>query len=419
MKIVLVHGKYFNSWEALGLGYIGAYIKKMLPLTNISFYQGSFDREEDIIEDAVDADIVFFSCTSPSFKYCVEMARRIKKENGNVHMVLGGYHPSSLPEDSLVEGIDQVVVGEGEGAAVDIINGNRDKILIGRRMKFSELDWPDRELIKNERNIGVAYKDTGTKITSFQSARACPFSCKYCADGYCGVLYGGRTAKVERRGIDDLLSEMIFVKEKYGLDFIKFSDPTWNTNLQYIKDFCKEKIRRGLETPFYPNIHAKVVDDEMFDLMAKANCTEIGLGVESGSEKILSQIGKTTNRGHVKNAVELAHKYGIKVRGYFIIGMPDEDEDDLLLTEEFADELDLDEYGFTILCPYPGTKMYYDDPDKFKDIDWANTDEYINDFWETNHLSNKRLREWQTRLTKKFNEKLTWHNKVLLGGQDE
>ena len=191
MKIILVHGKYFNSWEALGLGYIGAYIKKNFPNIDILFYQGCFDDDEDIISEAINADIVFFSCTSPSFKYCVDLAKRIKKENNKVHTVLGGYHPSSLPDESLVEGIDQVVVGEGEFAAVDIINGNREKILIGRRMRFNELDWPDRDLIKNDRNIGVAYADNGTKITSFQSARACPFGCKYCADGYCGVFMEG------------------------------------------------------------------------------------------------------------------------------------------------------------------------------------------------------------------------------------
>jgi len=419
MKVVLVHGKYFNSWEALGLGYIGAYIKKKISGVDLYFYQGCFDDDETVVNGCTDADIVFFSCTSPSFKYCVEISKKIKSINNKVHIVVGGYHASSLPDESLVDGIDQVVVGEGEQAAVDIINGNRDRILFGRRMKFDELDWPDRDLIKNERNMGVAYKDNGIKITSFQSARACPFGCIYCADGHCGVLYGGRSAKVERRDIDDLLSEMFFVKEKYGLDFIKFSDPTWNTNLQYIKDFCKEKIRRGLDTPFYPNIHAKVVDDEMFELMSQANCAEIGLGVESGSPKILSQIGKATNRDHIRNSVKLAHKYKIKVRGYFIIGMPEESEEDLILTEEFAEELDLDEYGFTILCPYPGTKMYHDNPSKFENIDWSVTDEYVNDFWKTNYLSNEQLREWQTRLTKKFNDKLTWHNKILMEKNSE
>ena len=414
MKIVLVHGKYFNSWEALGLGYIGAHIKKIFPDADISFYQGCFDTEKDILSDSIDSDMVFFSCTSPSFKYCVDIATKIKAINSKVRIVIGGYHPSSLPEESLVPGIDQVVIGEGEQAVVDIIKGNTDKIITGRRMKFNELDWPDRDLIKNHRNIEVAHKDTGQNITSFQSARACPFGCKYCADGYSSVMYGGRSAKIERRDVDDLVSEIIDVKEKYKLDFFKFSDPTWNTNLKYTKDFCREKIRRKLTIPFYPNIHAKVVDDEMFRLMKEANCQEIGLGVESGSPKILSQIGKTTTKEDIKKAVELSHRHNIRVRGYFILGMPEETKEDLELTEAFADELDLDEYGFTILCPYPGTKMYHDNVDEFKSIDWSVTDEYINYFWKTNYLSNEELRDWQQKLTEKFKNRITWHNKVLM-----
>jgi len=415
MKIVLVHGKYFNSWEALGMGLIGSHIKKHFSTARLSFYQGCFDSDEDIVNDASDADMVLFSSSSPSFKYCVDIARKIKEVNSRVWIVVGGYHPSAVPEDSLVEGgIDQVVVGEGEGAIVDIINGNRDRIVVGRRMKFNELDWADRSLIKNHRNINVAYENTGLKITSFQSTRACPFQCQYCADGHMGVLYSGTSNRVERRDVGDLVSEIISVQKKYDLDFFKFSDPTWNTNLSYTKDFCREKIRRKLKTPFFPNIHAKVVDDEMFRLMSEANCSEIGLGIESGSPKILSQIGKSTTREDIVNTVNLANKYNIKVRGYFILGMLEENQEDLELTESFADKLDIYEYGFTILCPYPGSKMYHDNPEKFKDIDWSGTDEYINYFWETNYLTNEELRTWQNRLTKKFKDKITWHNKTLI-----
>jgi anaerobic magnesium-protoporphyrin IX monomethyl ester cyclase len=415
MKIVMVQGKYFNSWEAIGLGYIGSYIKKKFHNINISFYHGCFDSCDCIVKGCIGADIVLFSCTSPSFKYCVDLANKIKKKNNKVHTVIGGYHPSALPNGSLVEGIDQVVVGEGEAAVVDIINGNRDSILHGRRMNFNELDWPDRDLIKNNRNIEVAYKENGIKITSFQSVRSCPFKCVYCADGSTKTLYRG--GKVERRDVSDLVSEMVYVKDRYGLDLIKFSDPTWNTSLKYVKDFCREKIGRGLSVPFLTNIHARIVDDEMFKFMKLANCNEIALGVESGSPKILSQIGKTTTRGDILNAVKLSHSNGIKVRGYFILGMPDETEEDLLLTEKFAEELDLEEYGFTILCPYPGTMMFNENPDKFKDIDWSSTDEYINYFWKTNYVSNERLREWQNRLTKKFMNRITWHNKILLEGE--
>lgn len=412
-KVVLVHGKYFNSWEALGLGLIGAYIKKHCPTVQVDFFQGCFDPDDEIVNSAVDADIVFFSCTSPTFPYCLRLAAQIKRVNPTVHTVVGGYHPSATPETCIVPGIDQAVVGEGEAAAVEIINGNRETILHARRLTFDEIVWADRDLIKNHRNIQVAYNDTKKRITSFQSSRSCPFSCQYCLDGATSVLYG-KKVPVNRRSVEDLVSEMIAVCEKYQLDLMKFSDATWNTNKEVVKEFCKEKIARGLRVPFQPNIHARVVDDEMFELMAAAGCYEIAVGVESGSPKILKQIGKNHTREHVLNCVTLAKKHNIRVRGYFILGMPEETEEDLALTQDFAEQLELDEYGFTILCPYPGTVMYNTEPQRFADVDWEQTDEYSNDFWGTKTVSNKQLKIWQRKLTERFRHRITWHNKVLM-----
>ena len=127
---------------------------------------------------------------------------------------------------------------------------------------------------------------------------------------------------------------------------------------------------------------------------------------------VLKMIGKGTTVKTITQAVSWAQEAGIIVRGFFILGMPEENDEDIKLTQALADQLELDEYGFTILCPYPGTQMY--DPNKFADIPWEETDEYSNDFWHTNYLSNQELKEWQKRLTDRYEEKLTWHNRVLI-----
>ncbi len=412
MKISLVHGRYFNSWEALGLGYIGAYLKSHVKDIEVEFYQGCFDDEKTIIERCVDADIVTFSCTTPTFPYVLKIARALKQFNPEIHTVAGGYHPSAIPEDCLVDGIDQVVKGEGEAAILDIVRGNKEKVVQGHTLEFTELPWPDRRLIRNERNIQVAYNDNKKRITSFQSHRACPFMCKYCADGFKKVFYDNtRKAPVRYRPVGDLLDEMQEVTRTYQLDLLKFCDSTWNVNVDWIIEFCREKIKRGFTVPFYPNLHAGMCTEEMISLMAEAGCFEIAVGVESGSPRILKQIGKGTSLKSIKRCVEWAKKARILIRGYFIIGMPDETEEDLRLTEQFAEELELDEYGFSLLCPYPGTQMY--DPEKHGKVDWVHADEYSNDFWRTAHFGNQQLKEWQRYLTEKFSRKLTWHNKVL------
>lgn len=412
MKITLVHGKYFNSWEALGLGYIGAYLKSRRRDVEVNFFQCCFDGDAEVIRGAEDSDIVAFSCTTPTFPHAVKIAGRIKEINPSVRTVVGGYHPSAVASESLVNEIDHVVVGEGEAALLEIVEGRTDRIAIGRPMSFEELPWPDRNLIKNERNIEVAFHDNNKRITSFQSHRGCQFSCKYCLDGHKKALYGDvRKGLVRYRPVSDLLDEIEEVVRNFSIDLFKFSDPTWNTSKEWVIEFCEQKISRRLAVPFYPNIHAGVTSEDMFKIMAKAGCHEIAVGVESGSPEILRQIGKGTTVEKIRQCVKWAKNAGILVRGYFILGMPEETEEDLKLTEKFAEELDLDEYGFTILCPYPGTFMY--NPEKFRTVDWENADEYSNDFWQTDHLSNQQLKEWQQRLTGNFKEKLTWHNKAI------
>jgi len=412
MKVTFVHGRYFNSWEALGIGYLASYLKSQMNDVETSFFQGYFDDDETILSGSHDSDIVAFSCTSPTFPFSLDISRRLKEQNPKIVTVVGGYHPSAIGDACLVEGIDHVVVGEGETAIVDIARGSRERIVHGRPLDFAELPWPDRGLIRSERNIQVAYNDNKKRVTSFQSHRGCPFHCKYCADGYIKVLYPGhKKSPVRFRPVADLLDEMQEVTRAYRLDLMKFTDPTWNTSLDWVNEFCREKIRRGFATPFYPNIHAGVCTEEMFNLMAEAGCYEIGIGVESGSPRILKQIGKGTNIEMIKRSIGWAKKAGILVRGYFILGMPDEAEADIRKTEALAEQLDLDEYGFSILCPYPGTQMYT--TGEFNDIDWTHADEYSNDFWRTKHLTNRELKDWQSYLKEKFRPKLTWHNKVV------
>lgn len=413
MKIVLVHGKFFNSWEAQGLGFIAAYLEEHLPNAEFSFFQGCFDSDEEIVQAAAAADWVLFSCTSPTYGWCSALAQRMKAFAG-VRTVIGGYHSSAVPL-SIGREFDHVVVGEGEAACLDLLSGRvRDRFVVGRSMSFEELVWPDRSLIRNSRNIEVAAKDTKRRITSFQAHRGCPFACKFCLDGACKVfLAPGMKLSCRNRMIDDLLREISTVAEQYQLDFFKFCDATWNADPEWVKTFCQTKMTLGLNTPFFANIHAGRVDQEMFELMAAAGCQEIGLGIESGSVRILQLIGKGITKDMVRRAVKLAKAAGIHVRGYFILGVPQETQRDIDQTEQFAEELDLPEVGFAMLCPYPGTDYFRHSPWLW-DKDWSGVDEYHNDFWHTDTLSNGELCAAQQRLTERFKQRLTQHQRQVL-----
>ncbi|KAA3615508.1 MAG: radical SAM protein [Calditrichaeota bacterium] len=405
MRVTFVQPYYENIWECIGLGYIISYCKKNYKGDlEINFFQGNFDSDADIISGSQDSDIVAFSCTSPCFPPAVRLAAAIKAVNPKVRIVVGGWHVTALQDKSVNECIDQIVVGEGEKAMLEILQGNTDRIVRGQALPLNEIPWPDREAIKNHRTIDLCEQMNGQRTTGFQANRVCPTSCVFCAEKIMTGKFNRRTNPIRSRPVEDVCAEISTVVEKYGLTYFKFVDATFDISPQYVIDFCREKIKKGIDTEWECLIHASFCTEEMFHWLKESNCNQINVGCESGSPKILKQIHKGTKVETIENVFRWAKKYHINRRGFFILGMPEEDRNDLRLTEELIDRIEPDVVGFTILCPYPGSNLY--DHEKYGNQDWEQTDEYANDFWRNKAFSNEELKEWQAYFIDKYSDKL-------------
>jgi len=404
MKIVFVQpnvGYKGHTWEALGIGYIVAYLKKNYsgPL-DIDFFSGFYDSDEQIINACKNADIVGFGCTSPQFKHGLNLAKQIK--NAHNHIVFGGIHATVLPDLILKEEcIDNVVTGEGEKAMLRLVEDvTRGEDIRKRRYEaeyvanLDELPFPDRGAIKNERNLMQAYRDEGVRITSVLSSRGCPFRCSFCCSRN---VWESQT---RFRSTANLLDEIEMLDRDWNVQFLKFSDDTFTVNKARVLDFCKMKIERGIKLPYGANAHINTIDNELLDHLAESGCQELWYGVESGSPRILKEIHKSTNIRRIKEVFKLTKEHGIKTRAYFLLGIPSETIEDINMTEKLCDELQPDIVGFTLLAPFP-TNEYYD----FKmmaDWDWSTFDEYSNDWVKTKTLSNQELKDIQKRLAEKY-----------------
>ena len=100
------------------------------------------------------------------------------------------------------------------------------------------------------------------------------------------------------------------------------------------------------------------VSVELFKLMKKAGCYEVGFGIESGSDRVLKFIKKSATTDQIRTAVRMAKKAGIDVRGFFMIGFPTETKEEIMQTIRFAKELNVDVAQFMVATPYPGTEMW-------------------------------------------------------------
>ena len=307
------------------------------------------------------------------------------------------------------EVIDQMIVGEGEKAFLELLNGNRDRIVFSKSLGFEELFWPDRDLIMNYRTVDLCEQMIGKRITSFQANRVCPFRCTFCSERVMTGNFHRKNNPIRTRDVRDLMDEIEYVIAKYKLDFFKFADATFDTSTEFVINFCEEKIRRGNNIEWECLIHAGLAEKEMFTSLKHSNCNQVDVGCESGSKKVLREMRKGTTPDQTAKVFEWAREVGIKRRAFFLIGMPSETEEDIELTEKFIEKINPDVLGVTILCPYPGSDLY--NHNLMKDVNWSEADEYSNDFWRTDHFTNNDLKNIQKRLTTK--SKLAWHHNQI------
>jgi radical SAM superfamily enzyme YgiQ (UPF0313 family) len=409
MKIVFIQPKSFHCWEALNTGYLISAIKKEMD-ADISFYSGFFDSDNTIIQGCKWANIVGISATSPQMKHGLFLSNEIKKQNPKCCIIFGGIHPSALPQDALEnENIDAVVVGEGERAITQIIktwSTLRASKKIVRKDYIENLDripFPDRFTIKQERNIRQAYSDNGIRIASIFSSRGCPFQCRFCASS---AVWG---RKARYRSADNILEEFEKIIYDFKIDFVKFSDDTFALKKDLVREFCEKKIKHGNTVTWGCNVRADGISVDLLKLMRESGCREVWIGVESGSQKILTDMQKSITIEGIKRIFKLTKDLGFFRRAYMLLGLPRESMKDIKLSEELVDEIEPDAVGFTILAPFPGSSFY--DYKLHRHIDWSCVDEYENRLTRTEYLTNEELHKEQNRLVKKYCNKAVFRQR--------
>lgn len=403
MKITFISPYYSNIWEQLGVGYIASYCKHLYKGDlELKFYHENFDLTSDIIDYSSDSDIVALSCTTPTFQRGVLMARLLKQLNSSIHTVMGGWHTTTSRKNPNKNYIDQIVIGEGEEAFLSILKGKRKKIVYGKKLDFTDLYWPDREFINQKRQLDYCEKNFGERIGSFISRRGCPMSCSICGE-HCMS-----EGNLRIRDSEDVLDEIESVNKEYNLSKFKFCDPTWNYPVSAAITFCEQKIKRQMTLPWEGMGHASFITKDLLKLMKKANCEQINIGCESGNQEILNEIGKGTTPSKIKQVFKWGKEIGIQMRGFFIVGLPNETQETIEETKQLIRDISPDVFGITLMCPYPGTKYY---KDEYENVRWSYQGEYDNDIWQTKNFNNMELREIIKDFNNEFYDKLVTHQK--------
>ena len=214
---------------------------------------------------------------------------------------------------------------------------------------LDSLPFPARHLVDN-----TIYRrpDNGKVQAVIKVSRGCPFHCFFClASPVSGI-------KVRKRSAENIIAELKECVEKFNITNFLFWSDIFNIDRSWTIDLCKKIIDSGLKITWSANTRADTMDDEMAHWMYKSGCRLVSIGVESGSQEILNNIGKKITLDNIRNTVKVLKKNKIKIYNYFVLGLPWETEKTANETINFAIELDSNFVSFYTAAPLPGTKFF-------------------------------------------------------------
>ena len=350
-KVLLIYpgSKSMGMSFALGLMYIAKTLQNMRIDVKV-FHFGMQSLNELPLDDYLFAGISML--TGDFITNGLIIARKIKNFNNSIPIVLGGVHPSLLPEQSLRnELVDIVVIGEGEETV---------KELAAALISGSPLSG-----IK-----GLAYKDKEKNIFKsmampVHTSRGCPYRCGFC---YNPVM---NKRRYRQKSAGRVVEEIIFLKNKYNISnfYFDFDDEffiDYKRAFEIFKTLLEKKIDIRWSSFCRFDTFVKAYNqfgEEFIDVIKKSGCYYLSLGAESGSQRLLDEIIKKDIKiEQIEITVNLLKKYEITHRVSFICCFPDEKNEDLEASLSEINKISENNgyivLGFFILIPLPGTSIF-------------------------------------------------------------
>jgi anaerobic magnesium-protoporphyrin IX monomethyl ester cyclase len=310
--------------------------------------------------------------------YCGK-ARKILPD---VHLVVGGPHPSAKMEDtfSFIPEIDYGIAGEGERALPTLLerirNGKYGKDAVESISGIACREKPQASCVLLEDLDEVSqvawqfmppstYRTPQGLLTPAQPyapvcfSRGCPGRCLFCAGGIANGF------KVRYRSPGKIISELKLLRDQYGIRSYGIEDPNFTYDMDAAKTILKEIIAADIKLPWNTpsGIRADRLDQELVQLMKTSGCTAVSFGIEAGSQATLGRMGKDLELSTVEKAIRLVREAGIFVGGFFVLGFPGETIKDLRQTIRYACKLDVDIAVFNRLLPVVGAAFFEQIPE--------------------------------------------------------
>ena len=307
---------------------------------DVDFIQTSFEK---ITEERIRGyDLVGISVWTHTSKQAYEIGDMCKRLN--VKCVMGGIHPFVMPNEA-IKHCDSVVLGEAEYVWQSIVrDAERNKLQRFYRCDLAkpvDIPSPDFSIVRK-------YKYAVENV--IETTRGCPFNCDFCS----ATLYSGNTYRY--KPVEKITEEIEAWKNPKSVAF--FTDVNVISNFEKAKELFKAITPYNLT--WWGDASVNVAnDEELLKLASESGCAYLVIGFESISKESLTVMNKVQNlRSDFKHVVKKLHDYNIDVIGSFIFGSDADTKDVFKEICDFVHDADIDLPAFSILTPYPGTRIY-------------------------------------------------------------
>ncbi|MEM0449189.1 MAG: radical SAM protein [Methanomassiliicoccales archaeon] len=354
----------------LGIMSIGAYLQQAGLEVKI-FDWSSFPIDESIRSSlaSFSPDIVGFTVIMGSCLLRTKKASALAKELG-CRVVWGGPFPSAMSEMCLRQApVDVVVVGEGELTMLELIRAwsegreleqvpglaflrSGEYVRTAPRERIRDLDslpMPCWECILPLDRFLIPYH--GRLAIPMVTSRGCPGTCSFC---YTKNMWGYRWTSRSATKVVEEIQHLMSLEPRVGA--IIFDDDLFAGDVKRIKEFCRLLRERNIDILWNCEIRARDVSQDLVREMKEAGCVELLIGVETGSDRLLSTVLKGVKKEDIIRAFEITHAAGLKGNAMLMVGLPGETMEDFEQTEAMLRKLEADGFYFSMFLPTPGTE---------------------------------------------------------------
>ena len=359
----------------LGLVCIASYLaERGYPISIVDSYAenlGGFATVDRILSRATLPRVIGFNSSSPNIHIVHKIAACVKRLRADTVIVCGGPHASLATEHTLSTGdIDYAIVGEGEIPFLNLVrsifggqnnppNGlpgvfsRRSGKISGQRnnvfVDLAAMPLPRLDLLPLALYFAIK------KRIYIHTSRGCEFRCIYCS---VPELWGRSVRQIPISAIRSQVNELL---TRYRPDELQIVDDNFShRDGRFIRAFCDMSVEEGWSVRWKCQLRADLLDKATIEMMSKAGCFEVDVGVESGNPEIQKYIGKNLDLAKTLDTVSSINKLGISTKAFFMLGFPDETWAQLTDSINYSLELrnsGLKDVAFFPVMPFPGTEI--------------------------------------------------------------